>query len=117
VLRAEAAAVLAAGYSVIADAAFLRPEERRHIAEVAQTAGVPFTGIWLDAPAELLARRLEARHDDASDADVAALRLQTGWDLGAIDWQRVDAAGDAAATIAAAKVALPPAASRFLEGG
>jgi uncharacterized protein len=101
-LREEAQSVLAAGCSAIVDAAFLRPEERREIAAVAQAAGVQFTGIWLDAPPAVLGPRLEARRGDASDADVAVLEKQSCFDLGTIEWRRIDASGDRAKTIAAA---------------
>jgi predicted kinase len=102
-MRAEAAASVAAGFSAIADATFLRPGERRDIAEVARAAGVPFIGLWLDAPAAALARRLDARRDDASDADAAVLAWQTGIDLGKMDWHRIDASSGPAETIAAAR--------------
>ena len=60
-LRRKAADVLAAGYSVIIDAVSLKPEERRSLRAVAETAGVPFAGLWLAAPATTMDRRLRAR--------------------------------------------------------
>ena len=102
-LGAEAAAVLHAGYSVLVDATFLRAEERAAIARVAAQAGVPFTGLWLEAARDVLARRLAGRRGDASDADLAVLDWQLGLDAGPVEWQRVDAAGDLPATIAAAR--------------
>jgi aminoglycoside phosphotransferase family enzyme/predicted kinase len=88
----EAAAALAAGSSVIVDATFLRIEERDAIAAVAQAAGVPFTGLWLAAPAEVLAARIAARQGDTSDADRAVLERQLAMDPGPIAWTRIDAA-------------------------
>jgi uncharacterized protein len=102
-LGEEAERTLAAGYSVLVDATFLRAEERRAVATLAAKARVPFTGLWLDAPHEVLARRIAARRGDASDADLAVLQWQLGIDTGPIEWQRVDAAGDVAATLAAAR--------------
>jgi aminoglycoside phosphotransferase family enzyme/predicted kinase len=104
--REAARHVVAAGYSVILDAAFLRAEERAAAADLARDLEIPFTGLWLDAPADVLAQRIEQRRDDASDADRAVLALQLGYDLGAIDWRRVDAAGDIAATVERAREAL-----------
>jgi uncharacterized protein len=101
--RAEAASVLAAGYSAILDAAFLRADERQQAAAVARQAGVPFTGLWLQAPAKTLASRLDNRHGDASDADRAVLEQQLGFDIGSLDWHVVDASGDLSETTAAAR--------------
>jgi len=103
-LEEEARATLAAGYSVIADATFLRPAERQAIAGVARAQSASFTGLWLEAPQDLLASRLEERRGDASDADRAVLEGQTRIDSGPIDWHRVDASHGAAETLAAARV-------------
>jgi predicted kinase len=48
----QAKASLAAGYSVIVDATFLRTEERKRISASAKHGGVPFIGLWLEAPSE-----------------------------------------------------------------
>jgi aminoglycoside phosphotransferase family enzyme/predicted kinase len=89
---------VAAGYSVIVDAVFDRQADRIAIEEVAARAGVPFTGLWLDAPLEVRAQRVEQREGDASDADAAVVRLQADRDVGPIHWARVDAALSTAAT-------------------
>lgn len=73
------------GHAVVADATFLDPALRAAIAEAARAAGVPFLGVWLQAPLDILERRILARRDDASDASVAVLRavgtraLPEGW--------------------------------------
>ena len=90
----QAAAALAAGYSAIADATYLRAEERNAIAEVARRAGVPFHGLWLEASQQLLEQRIDARRHDASDADRSVLAFQKNLDTGRIDWHRVDTNGD-----------------------
>ncbi len=95
-LYAEAEQALRAGYAVIADAVFLLPAERAAIAGIAEAVGVPFTGIWLEAPPELLARRIAARSGDASDATVDVMRQQLGHDPGTIEWRRLDAAKEIA---------------------
>jgi len=85
-------AALGAGATVILDAAFLAPGERdaaRNFAEAAGEAGVPFTGLWLDAPVEVLTARVAARRGDASDADVAVVAKQFERDVGAVDWDEI----------------------------
>lgn len=97
-MRANAAAALAAGYSVIADATYLDPEHRHAIAQVAEEAGASFTGLWLQAEIPEMERRLRARRGDASDARVEVLRRQLAAGTDGPGWQAVDTGGDAAAT-------------------
>ncbi|MDI4666216.1 AAA family ATPase [Xanthobacter autotrophicus] len=87
-LRALARRVLATGCSVIVDAVHAKPQERAAIEQVAADAGIDFHGWWLEAPDAELIRRVEARTDDASDADAAVVRRQLAYDLGEIRWQR-----------------------------
>ncbi|MFO1154119.1 MAG: AAA family ATPase [Rhodospirillales bacterium] len=87
---AEAKAALAAGYAVIADAVFGKPEERAAIAHVAEEAGVPFHGLWLQAPPGVLEERVTRRRMNASDATAEVVRLQLFYDLGPIDWPRLN---------------------------
>jgi uncharacterized protein len=105
-LRQKAAAALAAGYSAIVDAVSLRPTERAALGEVARKAGVPFSGLWLEAAPEAMADRIRSRYHDASDATAAVLARQLEQDPGPIDWTRLDAGGGAQATLAAARRAL-----------
>lgn len=105
-MRSEARLVLSAGYTAILDAAFLRPTERDAIAALAGEWGVPFHGLWLDVPPDVLKARLAARHGDASDADTAVLAQQMSHDLGPIAWQRIAAAGDKAQDLATLRLAL-----------
>ena len=101
-----AASALAAGYTAVIDAVALREEERRGFAAVAQKAGVPFTGLWLDAPAEAMHMRIDSRRSDASDATAAVLDQQLQAGPGALDWVRIDASGALEETVAAARQAL-----------
>ena len=64
------------------------------IADLAQTVGIPFTGLWLDVPVDVRAARVTQRRDDVSDATPAVLRDQLDRDLGEMDWQRLDATPD-----------------------
>jgi uncharacterized protein len=105
-LRRKAGDALAAGYSVIVDAVALKPDERQSFAAIAEAAAVPFSGLWLEAPAPTMDRRLQARRHDASDASPEVLAQQLGQDPGPLDWVRVDASGGAADCLAAARRAL-----------
>ncbi len=87
-LYEEARACLAAGWTVVLDAAFLKPQERTEAEAFALSAGVPFEGIWMDASPDELRRRVAARRNDVSDADVAVLERQLAQDVGDIGWRR-----------------------------
>ena len=89
----EAKTVLAAGHSVIADGVFAVPEQRAAIAQVARDAGVPFLGFWLEALPDVLFERVTNRQKNVSDATAAVVRMQLEYDLGPIDWRRVDTSG------------------------
>jgi len=105
-LLAEAETCLAAGHAVIADAVHARPEERAAIAALAQRLAIPFIGLWLEAPTDLLASRLDARRGDASDATVEIIRAQVGYTAAPTDWIRLDAAAGIDAVVDSARTAL-----------
>jgi len=105
-LCARAAAALRAGSTAIIDAVALREDERRAFAAVAAAAGVPFTGLWLQAPADSMIARVGGRRGDASDASRAVVEQQLTHDPGTLDWTRIDAGGDPDATLAAVRRAL-----------
>ncbi|MGP1395269.1 MAG: AAA family ATPase [Inquilinaceae bacterium] len=90
-LETAAGEVLAAGHAAIADAVFADPAERAAIEDVAKAAGVPFVGIWLEAPEEVLKQRVGQRVGDASDADARVVARQAAYDIGPLTWSRVDA--------------------------
>ncbi len=92
-LNEKAATVLATGYTAIVDAVHSAPHERAAIERVAEAARVPFIGLWLDAPGGLLKDRVAARRGDASDATADVVARQLDYDLGHIDWHRLDASG------------------------
>ncbi|WP_246337212.1 AAA family ATPase [Azospirillum oleiclasticum] len=103
----RATVALEAGHSVIADAVFARAEERDAIAAAAGRCGVPFTGLWLTAPATARAGRIGGRGPDASDATAAVAIRQESYDLGPMAWRRIDADQSVQAVLRCAREALP----------
>ncbi|ACL60985.1 AAA family ATPase [Methylobacterium nodulans] len=90
-MRDEAARVLATGGAVMLDAVFDRFEAREAVEALARRCGVPFRGVWLQAPAAMLAARIRARRDDPSDATIEVLAAQASRDCGPLTWHRLDA--------------------------
>ncbi len=106
-LYARAAAILAAGRTVVVDAVFLRPSECDAIAAVAAAAGVRCDGIWLDPDRDTAARRIDARRDDASDATPAVLAMQLGAAVAPPPgWHVVDARGEPSQVLARTRMAI-----------
>ncbi len=95
-LEELARAALSSGQSAIVDAVFAREEERHAMSVLAKALHIRFDGIWLEAPRQMLERRLTARRGDVSDADVAVLHKQLTYDIGHVAWHHIDASGDAA---------------------
>jgi aminoglycoside phosphotransferase family enzyme/predicted kinase len=85
-----AEACVRSGHSAIVDAVFADERHRVAIERLAAEAGVPFTGIWLEVPYEVAARRLLDRAADASDATPRVLRAQRERAIGHLGWSRVD---------------------------
>jgi predicted kinase len=103
---ARAARVVRGGRAAVVDAVFVRPEVRAAVSRVAADAGVPFTGLWLDAPLETLLRRVGSRKGDTSDATAAVVRQQAAEDPGAIAWHRIDAEAGTETVAASAHTAI-----------
>jgi aminoglycoside phosphotransferase family enzyme/predicted kinase len=102
-LTAQAAAVVRSGYSAVVDAVFARLGDRTAIERAARDAGVPFFGLWLEAPEPVLVERLRQRMVDASDADVDVLHIQEAQGAGQVAWQRLDASATATSVLASAE--------------
>jgi len=85
---------LAAGRTAIVEATFLDRSSRADARKTAEAAGVPFHGVWLQAPADTLKDRVAGRSGDASDATVQVVegQLQRA-PKGEIAWPAVDAQG------------------------
>lgn len=91
----DARRALAAGQPVILDATFMDEALRDHAALLAGREGVPFRGLWLEAPDSVLIPRIGARRGDASDATAEVLARQREAGAGLVGWMRVDASGPA----------------------
>lgn len=91
----EAARLLRAGRAVVLDATFAQPALRARAEALAQAHGVPFRGVWLEAPVEVLTRRIAERSGDASDATIEVLQKQLAQGVGEMTWARVDASSPA----------------------
>ncbi len=82
----------AGGHSVIADATFIDPRHRNTVEAAARKAGIPFIGLWLEAPLAELEARIASRQRDASDATIAVLRAASRSNPVAGSWNSTDAA-------------------------
>lgn len=103
-----AAAALALGQSVIADAVFAQSAERARIEAVALQSGVAFDGLWLEVPVAARLGRVGARGVDASDADVAVAQAQSKLAIGDVgSWYKIKASGtlEEVAAMACARLA------------
>jgi uncharacterized protein len=78
-----------------------RLEERQALAAVAAAQGVPFTGLWLEAPAEMMRKRIAARTGDVSDATPSVVDAQLGYDIGPQSFDIIDASFSVARVVAA----------------
>lgn len=92
-LARSAREVAHAGYVAIVDAVFATDALRRGIRDAASSEGVPFVGLWLDAPTVIMEGRLAARGADASDATIDVLHKQQTQATVPDDWRRLDASG------------------------
>ncbi|HEX5999680.1 MAG TPA: AAA family ATPase [Hyphomicrobiaceae bacterium] len=101
----KARLVLATGQSCIVDAVFADPDERADVEAVAADLGVPFQGLWLQAPAPQLIERVTTRTDDASDATSDVVRQQLARGIGRMSatWSVVDAGASASAAVETAR--------------
>jgi aminoglycoside phosphotransferase family enzyme/cytidylate kinase len=103
-LAAKARRVVAAGHSAIVDAVFAQPGERADIAKAADSAD--FAGLFLTADLQSRLERVGTRTGDASDANAAVVKDQEKFELGRINWARVDASGTPEETFIRARVTL-----------
>jgi predicted kinase len=68
--------VIAAGFSAIVDAAFLKAGQRDQFRQLAAECGVRFVIVDFTASDEELCRRIRHRQNDASEATIEVLHYQ-----------------------------------------
>jgi len=108
-LSQRASQILAQGHSVVVDAVFANENERAAIASVARRLSMRFSGLFLVADLAIRQQRVGLRQADASDATPEIAGLQEKYDIGALDWTKVDATGTPEQTL---KQCLPHIAQR-----
>lgn len=106
-LAERAAHILKQGHSVIVDAVFSKPEERRAIESVAAELGIRFHGLFLTADLATRIARVAGRIGDASDATPEIVRQQQSYAQGVVGWSTIDAGGTPAETLSRALAMLP----------
>lgn len=98
-LLSRARRIVAQGFSVIIDAAFLRAAERDELAAAAADMTADFRPLFLDAPLAIRLARILSRRHDASDATGQVAADQDGYDIGRLDWPTLDASASAKRTL------------------
>jgi aminoglycoside phosphotransferase family enzyme len=83
--------ILAQGGSVVADAVFDDPVNRRLMEDASAKSGAGFRGIWLVADPELLWQRVRERAGGPSDATTDVLSGQLARKPTDINWRKFDA--------------------------
>jgi len=96
---------LRAGQTLILDATFGHRQQRGLAAALAARRGVPFRGLWLTAPQDILRARISARSGSVSDANPDVLEDQFTRFQVPDDWVQVDVSGTPDAAMAALKAA------------
>ncbi len=90
VLYQQAKSALSVGACVIIDALFYNPKERQAVAELAKTMGVPFVGLWMDAPLSVRTERVSIRKNKIDDTHFEQeLESQLSLDTGVIEWYQI----------------------------
>ena len=79
--------------SVILTSILVEEAHRKEKQNFAENCHVPFIGLWLDAPEQILLQRVEKRsqqNTDASDANVAVVKKQIQAQESITDWPKIN---------------------------
>ena len=86
--------ILGASQSVVLDAVFASEAHREAALKVANDAGVEFQGLWVDASDDIRLQRINSRKNNVSDVTPDIALQQSSYDLGNMDWVRIDSGGE-----------------------
>ena len=90
ILRQQAQTALSVGSCVILDALFYNENERKAVEQLAKEKGVPFVGLWMDAPIQVRTERVKTRLRNPSDVkEKQQLEEQLNIETGPISWHRI----------------------------
>lgn len=91
--------VLNTGQSVVLDAVFASSEHRAAAEKVAKDLGVQFQGIWVNASDQIRLERIQKRQNNVSDVTPEIALQQSNYDLGDMNWARIDSSGEKHVTV------------------
>ena len=101
--------ILAQGFSVVVDAAFLRESERSDLSKAVETIDAEFRPMFLTADLDVRLNRIRSRKNDASDVTPEIATGQEDYDIGEISWPIIDASGSLVQTLERAMPVFTPA--------
>lgn len=96
----QARQAILTGQSVVLDAVFAMQDQRETAEALAAELGVPFMGIWVEAPEEMRIERVMKRERNVSDITPEIARSQSEYDVGEMTWASVNSAGEKTETVA-----------------
>ena len=106
IVAGKAARIIDARHSAIVDAVYAKPSERAAVKAIAASGGIAFRGLFLVADLQTRLNRVGTRGLDASDANVEIARQQELFELGSIEWIKIDASGSLPETLELARAAI-----------
>jgi uncharacterized protein len=92
-LAQHALLILSQGHSAVVDAVFAHESERAAVHDIACKLNIRFVGLFLQTDLATRLSRVGRRQRDASDATPEIAGLQEQYDIGAVDWDIIDASG------------------------